>query len=142
MRFCTNSFNILPYIYNPKTDLIMEKDKTIKVKQGNTHPDMGNFIHYHIQQNKIKKADLARALNVAPTSLNDYFKKPSLSFTTLWNLSLAMNHNFVSQLGEYFPVPFETIREKALKEQLAEKEAIIQKMEIQLETFREMMKKS
>lgn len=40
-------------------------------------------------------------------------------------------------LGEYLPYRFETIREKALHEKLAEKDAIIQKMEIQLEVFRE-----
>jgi hypothetical protein len=52
-----------------------------------------------------------------------------------------MNYNFIAHLGEYLPFRFETIREKALKEQLAEKEAIIQKMEIQLETLRELIKK-
>jgi hypothetical protein len=44
-------------------------------------------------------------------------------------------------LGEYLPYRFETIREKALLEQLAEKEAIIQKMEIQLETMKELIRK-
>lgn len=39
------------------------------------------------------------------------------------------------------PYRFETIRKKNLKEQLAEKEALIHKMEIQLEIFREMIKK-
>ena len=119
----------------------MEKDKSKTTKQGNMHPDMGNFIHYHILQHKIKKADVARAIQVAPTSLNEYFKKHSLPFTTLWKLSLAMEHNFITQLGEYFPVPYETKREKALKEQLAEKDAIIQKMEIQMEVYERLLGK-
>lgn len=55
----------------------------------------------------------------------------------LWKLSLVLKHNFVAQLGEYLPYRFETIREKALKQELVEKNAIIQKMEIQLEVFRE-----
>jgi hypothetical protein len=54
---------------------------------------------------------------------------------------MAMNYNFIAQLGEYLPYRFETICEKTLKEQLAEKEAIIQKMEIQLETLHELLKK-
>jgi hypothetical protein len=118
-------------------------DNGIKYKKdlGEQYPLVGNFIHYHIVHNKIKKADVSRALGIIPTGLNDYFKRDSLQFAILWKLSLVLKHNFIAQLGEYLPYRFETIREKALKEQLAEKDAIIQKMEIQLETIREMIRK-
>ena len=112
-----------------------------KTGKGEHYPLVGNFIHYHIIHNKIKKADVARALGILPTGLNEYFKKESLQFAVLWKLSQAMNHNFIAQMGEYLPYRFETIREKALQKQLEEKEAIIKKMEIQLETFREILKK-
>ena len=105
------------------------------------YPATGNFIHYHIIQNKIKKADVAKALGILPTGLNKYFKRDSLQFAILWKLSLIMKHNFMAQLGEYLPYRYETRQEKALLEQLAEKDAIIQKMEIQLEIFREMVGK-
>nr|WP_315255090.1 hypothetical protein [uncultured Flavobacterium sp.] len=52
-----------------------------------------------------------------------------------------MKHNFIAQLGEFLPYRYETKQEKALLEQLAEKEAIIQKMEIQLEIFRETIRR-
>jgi hypothetical protein len=51
---------------------------------------------------------------------------------------MVLKHNFIAELGQYLPYHFETIKEKELKKELAEKEAIIQKMEIQLEAFREM----
>jgi hypothetical protein len=102
---------------------------------------IGNFILYHIIQNKIKKADVANALGILPTGLNKYFKRDSLQFAILWKLSMVMKHNFIAQLGEYLPYRYETRREKALLEQLAKKEAIIQKMEIQLEVFRETIQK-
>jgi hypothetical protein len=73
--------------------------------------------------------------------LNEYFKKDSLQFAIIWKLSMVMKHNFIAQLSEYLPYRFETRREKALLEQLAEKEAIIQKMEIQLEVFRETIRR-
>jgi hypothetical protein len=41
-------------------------------------------------------------------------------------------------LGEYLPYRFETKLEKSLKEELARKDTVIQKMKIQLEAFREM----
>ena len=109
--------------------------------KGEHYPLIGNVIHYHIIQNKIKKADVARALGILPTGLNEYFKKESLQFAILWKLSLVLKHNFIAQLGEYVPCPYETKREKVLKEELAEKNAQIQKLEIQLDAFREMIGK-
>ncbi|WP_170141463.1 hypothetical protein [Flavobacterium aquicola] len=52
-----------------------------------------------------------------------------------------LKHNFIAQLGEYLHYRFETIREKAPLKQLAEKEAVIQKLEIQLETIKETIRK-
>ncbi|PKB17562.1 hypothetical protein [Flavobacterium sp. 5] len=112
-----------------------------KKNLGDNYPSIGNFIHYHIIQHKIKKGDLARTLQILPTGLNDYYKRDSLQFAILWKLSHAMKHNFIAQLGEYLPYRFESIREKALKEELAQKDALILKMEIQLEAFREMNRK-
>ena len=105
---------------------------------GEQYPAIGNFIHYHIIQNKIKKADVSQSLGILPTGLNGYFKRNSLQFAILWKLSMIMKHNFIAQLGEYLPYRFETKLEKSLKEELAQKNALIQKMEIQLETLREM----
>lgn len=109
--------------------------------KGDKYPLIGNFIHYHIVHHKIKKADVARQLGILPTGLNQYFKKESLQFAILWKLSLVLKHNFIAQLGEYVPFPYESKREKALKEELAEKNTQIQKLETQLETLREMLRK-
>jgi hypothetical protein len=120
---------------------MINTDRKYNKGLGEQYPLIGNFIDFHIVQNKIKKADVARALGILPTGLNDYFKRDSLQFAILWKLSLVLKHNFIAQLGEYLPYRFETIREKALKEQLVEKDALILKMEIQLEAFREVIKK-
>jgi transcriptional regulator with XRE-family HTH domain len=116
-------------------------DKKHNIDRGEQYPIVGNFINYHIAQQGLKKADVARALGILPNGLAGYYKRDTLQFAVLWKLSLVLKHNFIAQLGEYLPYRFESIREKALKEQLAEKEALIQKMEIQLEVFREMIRK-
>jgi len=109
--------------------------------KGEQYPSIGNFIHYYIVHNKIKKADVARQLGIIPTGLNDYFKKESLQFAILWKLSVALQYNFIAHLGEYVPFAYETKQEKALKEELAQKTAQIEKLQIQLETLREMITK-
>jgi hypothetical protein len=112
-------------------------NKKYSVERGEQYPLVGNFINYHISQQLVTKADVARALNIAPKGLADYCKRETLQFAVLWKLSLVLKHNFIAQLGEYLPYRFETIREKALLKQLAEKEEIIEKLEIQIQTLRE-----
>jgi hypothetical protein len=116
-------------------------DKKYSLDRGEQYPIVGNFISYHMAQQGLKKADVARSLGILPNGLAGYCKRDTLQFAVLWKLSLVLKHNFIAQLGEYLPYRFETIREKALKEQLVEKDAQIQKLEIQLETFREMIRR-
>jgi transcriptional regulator with XRE-family HTH domain len=115
--------------------------KKHNIDRGEQYPIVGNFIRYHIAQQGLTKTTVARALGILPNGLAVYCKQDTLQFAVLWKLSLVLKHNFLAQLGEYLPYRFETIREKALKEQLAEKDALIQKMEIQLEAFREIIGK-
>ena len=86
------------------------------------------------------KTEIAKVLGIQP-GLRLYFKRDTLQFGVLWKLSLVLQHNFLAQLGEYLPYRFQTIREKALKQELAEKNAQLQKLETQLETLREMIRK-
>ncbi|HJS00633.1 MAG TPA: hypothetical protein VJ780_06830 [Flavobacterium sp.] len=118
-------------------------DPTTKhtLDRGEQYPLVGNFIHYHIMQQPKTKNEIAKALGILPKGLRAYFKRETLQFAVLWKLSLVLKHNFIAQLGEYLPYRFETIQEKALKKELAEKNAHIQKLEIQLETLREMIRK-
>lgn len=115
-------------------------DKT-KPTQAEQYPPIGNFIHYHIIQQTQTKSAIANAMGIGPKGLRDYFKKDSLQFAVLWKLSLILKHNFLAQLGEYLPYRFETIQEKALKKELAAKNDYIHKLEIQLETLKEMINK-
>ena len=117
------------------------KNAKHSLDRGEQYPPIGNFINYHISQQTKTKVEIAKALGIQPKGLGDYCKRDTLQFAVLWKLSLVMKHNFIAQLGEYLPYRFESLREKALKEELAKKDALIQKMEIQLEAFREINRK-
>jgi len=109
--------------------------------QADQYPAIGNFIHYHITQQTQTKSTIAKAMGIAPKGLRNYFKRDTLQFAVLWKLSLVLKHNFLAQLGEYLPYRYETLQEKALKKELAAKNDHIHKLEIQLETLREMIRK-
>ena len=110
-------------------------------KKEDDNPNLGNFVNWFIKQQGIKKITVARELNVSPNTVNRYFKQPSIQFNILWRLSRIINYNMIMDLGQRLKIPFETDVEKELKVQLAEKEELIKKMEIQLEVFREMRNK-
>ncbi len=101
-------------------------------------PDLGNFIHWHINQNGIKKKVLSEQLRVLPTTVNKYFKQESLQFTILWRISKALQHNFLMELGEkWLKIPYQTQKEIDLQNQLDQKTTEINLLKAQLQVFRE-----
>ena len=118
----------------------MDNKKKFQQKRDNDPPALGNFIHWHFQENKIKKKNVSDFLQVVPLTLNRYFKQSSFQFAILWRISQAVQHNFLMELGERLAIPYETQAEKELKNQLAEKEKQIETLQTQLEVFKKIHK--
>ena len=97
---------------------MIDLQKKFLKKRDNDPKNLGNYIQWHIEQNKIKKRSVSEALGILPTTLNQYFKQPSFQFNILWRISLAVKHNFLMELGEQMDIPYETKAEKELKTQL------------------------
>ena len=115
---------------------MIDLQKKFLKKRENDPKNLGNYIQWHIEQNKIKKRSVSEALGILPTTLNQYFKQPSFQFSILWRISLAVKHNFLMELGEQLGIAYETKAEKALKAQLQEKEEHIKELESQLRVYR------
>ena len=116
---------------------MLDFTKRYQKKRNDDPKDLGNFVRWHIEQNKIKKLIIAEYLDVSPTTLNQYFKQSSFQFSILWRISLAVKHNFIMELGEKLNIPYETKAETELKAQLLQKEKEIEKLEIQLQVYKE-----
>ena len=114
------------------------KSKKFLIKSTNDVLHIGNLIAWIIQENKIKKKDVSNALQILPTTLNQYFKQPSVQTAILWRLSLATNYNFLMYLGEKLNIAYETKTEADLKQEIATKNEQIKKMEIELELFKKL----
>lgn len=61
--------------------------------------DVGLLLRNYIKQHRIYKSALARAVNRHPTTLQDLIKKPSLQTTILWEISVALKHNFFADIA-------------------------------------------
>lgn len=117
-------------------------DRTKKYLQKSpTDPlHIGNLIAWIIQEKHLKKATIAQKLNIAPTTLNQYFKQPSVQMGILWRLSLAMEYNLLADVADRLAVPFETKEEKALQKTLSEKEEELKNLKIELNLLKKMHK--
>ena len=115
---------------------MIDNGKRYQKKRKEDPKPLGNYIQWHIEQNKIKKLSVAKYLDITPNSLNKYFKQTSFQFIILWRISQAVKHNFLMELGEQLNIPYETKAEKALKAQLLEKEEYIKELESQLKVYR------
>ena len=115
---------------------MIDNGKRYQKKRKEDPKPLGNYIQWHIEQNKIKKLSVSRYLDITPNSLNQYFKQTSFQFIILWRISQAVKHNFLMELGEQLGIAYETKAEKALKAQLLEKEEYIKEIENQLKVYK------
>lgn len=121
---------------NYKKEYMKDTSRKHLAEGENDHPNIGHFIHWFILDTQHKKKDVASHLKVTRSVLYHYFKQHSLQFGILWRISQAINYNLVMDLGQRLKIPFETEVEKELRKQLAEKEEVIKRMEIQLEVYK------
>ena len=119
---------------------MIDNGKRYQKKRKEDPKPLGNYIQWHIEQNKIKKLSVSRYLDITPNSLNQYFKQTSFQFIILWRISQAVKHNFLMELGEQLGIAYETKAEKALKVQLQEKEEHIKELESQLRVYKQIHK--
>ena len=119
---------------------MIDNGKRYQKKRKEDPKPLGNYIQWHIEQNKIKKLSVSRYLDITPNSLNQYFKQTSFQFIILWRISQAVKHNFLMELGEQLGIAYKTKAEKALKAQLQEKEEHIKELESQLKVYKQIHK--
>ncbi|MCU7618859.1 hypothetical protein NZ698_16890 [Chryseobacterium sp. PBS4-4] len=69
---------------------------------------IGQVLKAHIDRNKISKSALARYIGKDPGVILHYQKRESLQLSVLWELSLAVKHNFFSDIASKLPTEFST----------------------------------
>lgn len=119
----------------------MKKPQKYLERGEGEHPDVGNFVHWYVLELNLKKRDISDAMNIIPTTLNQYFKNRSMQFGILWRLSQAMKFNLVMAIGEKLNIPFETKVEKELRAELAEKVARIKELEMEVGIYKRVVER-
>lgn len=115
---------------------IMSADET-----KNNMPHNGKLLTDYLLKNDINRAGLARKMNVSNTSVYQYAGSPSLQMSILWKASIALNHNFVAELGELLPVKHKTGNEIQLEEEIKALEARMEKLNLELSVYKDVISK-
>lgn len=77
------------------------------LKQGaHPYPHIGNMIRKKLFDLHISTAEAARRLGVKTSTVHAYYKQPSVQFGIIWKLSIAVDHDFLSDIMAYYPENF------------------------------------
>ena len=109
-----------------------------------TCPDVGKVIRTHIKKRRISKAALSRNVNHSHQALHSILQRHSLQLQTLWELCVAMRHNFLLDLAAQLPPDFTTYAPDptlALQEELEQLREENKLLNAQLATLKEVMRK-
>lgn len=96
-------------------------------------PSTGKILSTYFEENRTRRAALARILNLNISSILEYQKNDTIQTAILWDLSSALKHNFFMDMAMKMPKEFTTNEDIFLEknEQIAqlEQEIIILKTE-------------
>jgi hypothetical protein len=104
-------------------------------------PHNGGLLAKYITEQHTVKAALAREMGVTPSGINTYLIRNSLQTGIWWRASLALQHNFIAELGEILPVDYETKAEAKLREELAQLQKEVDELRLKLSVYESIMKK-
>ncbi len=84
-----------------------------------TIPHVGELLTQYFEEHRTYKSALARVLKKHKSVILHYQKRSTLQFRILWELSHALEHNFLQDLADHLPSEYTT---NAVREALRDEE--------------------
>lgn len=99
---------------------------------------IGNIVWQVMQEKKVSKSQLARALNKTPVSINSYLKQQTLQTRILFNISIALNYDFFEHLSNILN---ETDNINAKKEEILQLKQQIIDLQKETNIYKDLLKR-
>ena len=71
-------------------------------------PNIGSMLRTYYKKHKINRAALARKLNLHRVTVAKYDARSSLQVHILWDVAVALQHNFFADLAAQLPKSYTT----------------------------------
>ncbi len=106
-------------------------------------PHIGNMLNRFYIERKVNKAGLARDIKKSKTSVQAYETRDSLPCRVLWDISVAVKHNFFADLAAQLPETYTTNlpEDNTQAQRIAQLEEENKIMAAQLKMLKEVMGK-
>jgi len=119
----------------------METSNNSTVQPSASCPHIGKLLADYFEGISLNRAKLSRQLKLADSSVLRYLERDSMQLKTLWNISIALNHNFIAGLGEKLSVNYVTFRETELQNKVEELQKELEKLNIELSVYKNIVGK-
>lgn len=105
-------------------------------KSQNPYPHIGAMVKSVMVNKRISQAELARRMDISSSSLARYFNHSSLQFGILWNLSIALEYDFLTKLANLYPKNIPLNQESKLVIDLQEKQRRLEDLEKEIKIYK------
>ncbi len=102
-------------------------DKTV-------YPSVNTFIRRVFDQRRVRKSALSRVLGVGPSTVTDLMTTRSMGTERLWNLCVALRHNFFADIAAQLPSDFATNapRDTTALDRMSELEKEVEQLKMEI----------
>ena len=119
----------------------METNTTSSIQKPEVHPDSGKMLTDYFSNHSVILSKLAKQLKWETSSLRRYLNTDTMQIKALWDLSIALNHNFIAEQAAKLPVEFISDKEKALQSQIDDLQKQLEHLNIELAVYRNIVGK-
>lgn len=105
-------------------------------KGADAYPNIGKLVRKAMLEKGISKAELARRMGINPTSINGYLDHSSLQLGIIWNLGIALQHDFLLEIANHYPSGFALNQNSNIIKELNEKNQKITDLEKEIEIYK------
>lgn len=100
----------------------MAKSRKYLDKMEYPHPHLGNLVAKVLKKQRISQAEVARRMDISPSTLGSYLRQQSIQFGILWKISIALKYDFLSELKAYYPPTMPSPNNDAERERIKDLE--------------------
>lgn len=116
------------------------KEKNI-LENRSAMPHNGTLLRQYIDEKARSQSQVAEQMGITLSTLQSYYKRETMHTKALWNASLALEHNFLFDLGRRLPVSFVSEREQELQRELDELKKENERLKIELGVYEKIVKR-
>jgi hypothetical protein len=100
-------------------------------------PHVGQSLRAHVKAKRIYQAPWARLQGVNASTVNSYFKKPTMQLSTLFTICQVLKYNFIRDIADELPPDFPSKKPEALQVRICELEKENERLRIEIEVLKE-----